>query len=289
MMTAQFMQTLILNLFTKQVPEGFFDLILIDKDNIRLTNSFKVVLVLIDKEAAGNDYDLKLFGMSLFMVNVELILLLVVSLIKADITARSRVTLLCSVSHIVEDFVKRLRSTHGEEGGSLLIKCLTIYMHHWRGSVYKLHIYTRPLLDDYKKGKKINDLQLIMCGDMFKEIISQEEALKKDETTKDFISFCGTDSGYGTNSLLEQWKKTKRDDDYDPYDDDLYESHDISENLQAICDELDITVHGSRMRRLFALFSCDMSSSFWDFHVVVVVEGLGRVATNGSVFKANEV
>nr|GEZ36860.1 copia protein [Tanacetum cinerariifolium] len=27
----------------------------------------------------------------------------------------------------------------------------------------------RPLLDDYKKGKKINDLQLIMCGDMFKD------------------------------------------------------------------------------------------------------------------------
>nr|GEV95446.1 hypothetical protein [Tanacetum cinerariifolium] len=65
------------------------------------------------------------------------------------------------------------------------------------------------------------------------------------------------------------------------------------------------------MRRLFALFSCDMSSSSWDFHVLVVVEGLGigvpdferekicygiidffkkigRVATNGSVFKANE-
>ncbi|GJR32993.1 hypothetical protein Tco_1109225 [Tanacetum coccineum] len=27
----------------------------------------------------------------------------------------------------------------------------------------------------------------------------------------------GTDSGYGTNSLLEQWRKTKPDDDYDPY------------------------------------------------------------------------
>ncbi|GJS65097.1 ribonuclease H-like domain-containing protein [Tanacetum coccineum] len=38
--------------------------------------------------------------------------------------------------------------------GSLLIKCLTIYMHHLRGSVYKLLIYIRPLLDDYKKGKK---------------------------------------------------------------------------------------------------------------------------------------
>nr|GEZ57111.1 helitron helicase-like domain-containing protein [Tanacetum cinerariifolium] len=62
----------------------------------------------------------------------------------------------------------------------------------------------------------------------------------------------------------------------------------------------------------FCIFSCDMSSSSWDFHVPEVVEGLGigvpdfkkekmwfgiiiffkkigRVATNGSVFKANEV
>ncbi|GKG22319.1 hypothetical protein Tco_0387622, partial [Tanacetum coccineum] len=42
---------------------------------------------------------------------------------------------------------------------------------------------------------------------------------------------CGADSGYGTNSLLEQWKTTKQDTDYDPYADDLYESHDMSENL----------------------------------------------------------
>ncbi|GJW13681.1 hypothetical protein Tco_0017814 [Tanacetum coccineum] len=39
----------------------------------------------------------------------------------------------------------------------------------------------RPILDYYKKGKKtteIYDLQLIMCGDMFKKILSQGEALK---------------------------------------------------------------------------------------------------------------
>ncbi|GJZ32120.1 hypothetical protein Tco_0577556 [Tanacetum coccineum] len=38
----------------------------------------------------------------------------------------------------------------------------------------------------------------------------------------------GADGGYATNSLLEQWRTTKRDDDYDPYDDDLYESQDMS-------------------------------------------------------------
>ncbi|GKA00352.1 hypothetical protein Tco_0672902 [Tanacetum coccineum] len=41
----------------------------------------------------------------------------------------------------------------------------------------------------------------------------------------------GADIGYGTNSLLEQWRITKQDGYYNPYDDDLYESHDMSENL----------------------------------------------------------
>nr|GEZ11838.1 hypothetical protein [Tanacetum cinerariifolium] len=48
----------------------------------------------------------------------------------------------------------------------------------------------------------------------------------------------GSDSGYGTNSLWEQWMKTKRDDNL--YDDDLYDSHDMFDNLHAICDEFDI-------------------------------------------------
>ncbi|GKB70190.1 hypothetical protein Tco_0931602 [Tanacetum coccineum] len=38
-------------------------------------------------------------------------------------------------------------------------------------------------------------------------------------------------------------EETKHDDDYNPYDDDLYDSHDMSNNFQAICDEFDITVH----------------------------------------------
>ncbi|GJY44862.1 hypothetical protein Tco_0433075 [Tanacetum coccineum] len=58
----------------------------------------------------------------------------------------------------------------------------------------------------------------------------------------------GANSGYGTNNLLEQWKTTKQDDNYDPYDDDLYESHDMSENLQAICDDFDITVRDRKKK-----------------------------------------
>ncbi|GJY29671.1 hypothetical protein Tco_0405438 [Tanacetum coccineum] len=45
-------------------------------------------------------------------------------------------------------------------------------------------------------------------------------------------------------SLLEQLKKTTVDDDYDPYDDDVYEGNDISKYIQTICDDLDIKVCG---------------------------------------------
>ncbi|GJT97092.1 cytokinin dehydrogenase 3-like protein [Tanacetum coccineum] len=57
-----------------------------------------------------------------------------------------------------------------------------------------------------------------------------------------------SDRGYDTNSLLEQWRETKQDDDYDPYNDHLYESHDMSDHLQAIYDDLDITVRGRKKK-----------------------------------------
>ncbi|GJW66963.1 hypothetical protein Tco_0121387 [Tanacetum coccineum] len=59
---------------------------------------------------------------------------------------------------------------------------------------------------------------------------------------------CDDDSEYGTNCLLVQWRSTKPDDDYDPYDDDLYDSDDMSENLQAICDDIDIPVNGRKKK-----------------------------------------
>ncbi|GJX53525.1 reverse transcriptase domain-containing protein [Tanacetum coccineum] len=48
--------------------------------------------------------------------------------------------------------------------------------------------------------------------------------------------------GYGTNSLLEQRMETyeNADYDYDPYDDDMYEGQEILDNIQSICDNLDI-------------------------------------------------
>nr|GEU81051.1 hypothetical protein [Tanacetum cinerariifolium] len=59
----------------------------------------------------------------------------------------------------------------------------------------------------------------------------------------------GSDKAYGTNSLLEQCRDSYPDnDDYDSYDDDMYENHDLSEHLQSICDDLDITVLGRKKK-----------------------------------------
>ncbi|GJZ44184.1 hypothetical protein Tco_0591439, partial [Tanacetum coccineum] len=57
--------------------------------------------------------------------------------------------------------------------------------------------------------------------------------------------------GYGTNSLLEQWKETyeSADYDYDPYNDDMYEGQEIPDKIQSVCDNLDIKVRGSDRQR----------------------------------------
>ncbi|GJV76819.1 hypothetical protein Tco_1508403 [Tanacetum coccineum] len=59
----------------------------------------------------------------------------------------------------------------------------------------------------------------------------------------------GSDKGYGTNSLLEQWRDSYPDNyDYDLYDDDICENHDMSEHLQSICNDLDIMVPGRKKK-----------------------------------------
>nr|GEU30388.1 hypothetical protein [Tanacetum cinerariifolium] len=45
-----------------------------------------------------------------------------------------------------------------------------------------------------------------------------------------------------------KWDFYPDNDDYDLYDDDMYENHDLSEHLQSICDDLDITVHGRKKK-----------------------------------------
>ncbi|GKE60755.1 hypothetical protein Tco_1511122, partial [Tanacetum coccineum] len=56
--------------------------------------------------------------------------------------------------------------------------------------------------------------------------------------------------GFGTQHLLEQWRDSYGNGDYneDPYDDDMYEGHDLPQKIQAICDNLDIQVRSRKKK-----------------------------------------
>ncbi|GKE02185.1 hypothetical protein Tco_1390168 [Tanacetum coccineum] len=62
--------------------------------------------------------------------------------------------------------------------------------------------------------------------------------------------------GFGTKSLLEQWRDSYENGDYneDPYDDDMYEGQDIPDKIQDICDNLDIRVRGRRKKYFLVSF-----------------------------------
>ncbi|GKB83825.1 hypothetical protein Tco_0950720 [Tanacetum coccineum] len=77
---------------------------------------------------------------------------------------------------------------------------------------------------------------------------SDDEVVSVDNNMANFLA--SKDVGYGTNSLLEQYKESygNRDYDYDPYDDNMYEGHDIPDKIQDICDNLDIKVRGRKKK-----------------------------------------
>ncbi|GKC07942.1 hypothetical protein Tco_0999552, partial [Tanacetum coccineum] len=88
----------------------------------------------------------------------------------------------------------------------------------------------------------------IVDSDSEVEVVFDESAnLRLSTSGKD-----RSDKGYRTNSLLEQWRDSYPDnDDYDPYNDNMYENHDLSEQLQSICDDLDITARDRRKKYFF--------------------------------------
>ncbi|GJU53065.1 hypothetical protein Tco_1226779 [Tanacetum coccineum] len=75
----------------------------------------------------------------------------------------------------------------------------------------------------------------------------------------DMAHFMATEMvGFGTQSLLKKCKDSYVNGDYDedPYDDDMYEGHDLPDKLQDICDSLDIRVEEYRgqMMRILTLW-----------------------------------
>ncbi|GJV57278.1 WRKY domain-containing protein [Tanacetum coccineum] len=69
---------------------------------------------------------------------------------------------------------------------------------------------------------------------------SEDEIESIDNEMTNYLASKPLGVGYGTKSLLVQWRETYVNDDYDPYDDDMYEGQDIHDNIQSICDNLDI-------------------------------------------------
>nr|GEV05649.1 hypothetical protein [Tanacetum cinerariifolium] len=119
-----------------------------------------------------------------------------------------------------------------------------------------------PIVEKIDKlEKQIIDVELIFVDDDGKPLdkvghmVNADSNSEVEEVPKEILDFMasislqsGSDSGYSTKSLLELWRETKPDDDYDPYDDDLYDGYNMSINLQAICDDLDIKVHGGKKK-----------------------------------------
>nr|GEW39600.1 hypothetical protein [Tanacetum cinerariifolium] len=90
--------------------------------------------------------------------------------------------------------------------------------------------------------------------------INVEPTNKVDEDSEDEVAsvdndmdnFFAKNDGYCTQSLLEKWKDSHDDYEYDPYDDDLYEGQEIPKMLQAFCANLDIKVRG-RKKKSFSI------------------------------------
>ncbi|GJU29269.1 hypothetical protein Tco_1172858 [Tanacetum coccineum] len=73
----------------------------------------------------------------------------------------------------------------------------------------------------------------------------------------DMAHFMGSERvGFETQSLLEQWRASYENGDYDEdlYDDDMHEGQDLPKKLQEICDNLDIRVRGYRKKLFLVSF-----------------------------------
>ncbi|GJY81318.1 hypothetical protein Tco_0494069 [Tanacetum coccineum] len=90
-----------------------------------------------------------------------------------------------------------------------------------------------------------NPLKKVECSGDYD---SEDEVASIDNDMARFLA--SERVGFGTQSFLKQWRDSYGNGDYDedPYDDDMYEGQDISQEIQAICDNLDICVRGRKKK-----------------------------------------
>nr|GFA76065.1 hypothetical protein [Tanacetum cinerariifolium] len=105
---------------------------------------------------------------------------------------------------------------------------------------------TTPIIDKINKFEELltsgKDILVNEAGNPLKKVASVDN---------DMARFMASEMvGFGTQSLLEQWRDSYGIGDYDedPYDDDMYEGQDLPHELQAICDNLDIRVRGRKKK-----------------------------------------
>ncbi|GJX73315.1 hypothetical protein Tco_0311910 [Tanacetum coccineum] len=115
--------------------------------------------------------------------------------------------------------------------------------------VEKINIFDKQLMEG--KCVLVNDegnpLKMV---DYSGEHGSENEVEPVDNEMTSFLASKPSGVGYGTNILLEQWRETygNADYDYDPYNDDMYEGQEIPENIQSICDNMYIKVRGQKKK-----------------------------------------
>ncbi|GKB60954.1 putative RNA-directed DNA polymerase, partial [Tanacetum coccineum] len=109
--------------------------------------------------------------------------------------------------------------------------------------VEKIHRFEKQLLEGTcvlmdEDGKPLKN------DDYSGDYGSEDEVEPSDNEMTSFLASKQSRVGYGTKSLLEQWRDTygdvEQEYNYDMYDDDMYEGKKFSHNIQTICINLDI-------------------------------------------------
>ncbi|GJW47586.1 retrotransposon protein, putative, ty1-copia subclass [Tanacetum coccineum] len=117
---------------------------------------------------------------------------------------------------------------------------------------------TTPVIDKIGKFEDLLiDGQVTLvdeAGNLLKKVEYAGDYDSKDEVASvdnDMAHFMASKKvGFGTQSLLEQCRDSYGNGDYDedPYDDDMYEGQDLPQEIQAICNNLDIRVRGRKKK-----------------------------------------
>ncbi|GKB09050.1 putative reverse transcriptase domain-containing protein [Tanacetum coccineum] len=99
--------------------------------------------------------------------------------------------------------------------------------------------YAEPTIENVESSST-STFPIVEKNDKMERLIIEGKVTLVDDEDKPLTK----KDGYGTNSLLEQWKESyvNGEYDFDLYDDDMYEGQDILDRIQDICDNIDIKV-----------------------------------------------